>query len=96
MDQTPLPFEYSSGQTYDIVEEKIIWIKASAQSGWDKHQATFQLTVFIDGVPGVKPLILYRGLGVSTAILGEITEYDPHVVVKFNSTAYANSKNIIE
>ena len=35
MDQTPLPFEYLEGQTYNKIGEKTIWAQSS-QSGWDK------------------------------------------------------------
>lgn len=96
MDQTPLQFEYLTGQTYNTVGEKTIRIKASAQSGWEKRQATLQLTIFADGVSRMKLLMFYRGLGVGASILTEMIVYDPRVVVKFNPMAYANSKNIIE
>lgn len=96
MDQTPLPFEYLSGQTYNTTGEKTIWIKGSKQSSWDKRQATVQLTVFADGVARVKPLIFYRELGVGAGVIEEMKEYDSRVVVKFNPTTYANSENIIQ
>lgn len=96
MDQTPLPFEYLDGQTYNTVGEKTIWIKASKQSGWDKRQGTIQLTVFADGIPRVKPLLFFRGQGVGATVVTEMKEYDPRVVVKFNPTAYANSVNMIQ
>ena len=32
-------------------------------SGLDKRQWTVQLTVFADGEPRVKPLLIFRGLG---------------------------------
>jgi len=53
MDQTPLPFEYLSGHTYDQQGDKTIWVQGSRQSGWDKRQATIQLTIFADGIPRV-------------------------------------------
>lgn len=96
MDQTPILFEYLSGQTYNSTGEKTLWIKSSKQSGLDKRQATLQLTIFADGIPRVEPLIFFRGLGVGVTMIAEMKHYRPHVVVKFNSTAYANSENVIE
>lgn len=96
MDQTPLPFEYLSGQTYNTSGEKTVWIKGSKHSSWDKRQDTVQLTVFADGVARVEPLIFYRGLGVGAGVIEEMKEYDSRVVVKFNPTAYTNSENIIQ
>ena len=52
IDQTPLPFEYLSGRTYNQQGEKTIWVQGSQQSGWEKRQATIQLTIFADAVPG--------------------------------------------
>ena len=37
-------------------------------SGWDKRQATVQLTVFADGVARVRPLLIFRGLGMNDLI----------------------------
>jgi hypothetical protein len=95
MDQTPVPFEYLDGSSYNITGEKTIWVQSS-QSGWDKRQGTIQLTIFADGVPRVKPLLFFRGKGVGPSVLTEMKSYDPRVVVKFNPKAYANSQNMIE
>jgi len=95
MDQTPLPFEYLEGRTYNQKGEKTIWAQSS-QSGWDKRQATIQLTVFADGIPRVKPLVFFRGMGVGATIVTKRATYDPRVVVKFNPKAYANSSNMVE
>ena len=96
MDQTPLPFEYLSGRTYNQRGKKTIWVQASQQSGWEKRQATIQLTIFADAVPGVKPLIFFRGQGVGATVVAEQQQYDPRVVAKFNPKAYANSSNMVE
>jgi len=50
MDQTPLPFKYLSGRTYNQQGEKTIWVQGSQQSGWEKRQATIQHTIFADAV----------------------------------------------
>lgn len=96
MDQTPIPFEYLSGQTYNQTGEKTVWIKSSKQTGLDKRQATLQLTVFADAIPRVEPLIFFRGLGVGVTVVAEMKNYHPRVVVKFNPTAYANLESVIE
>jgi hypothetical protein len=63
MDQTPIPFEFLTGQTYNTVGEDTVWIKYSKQNGLDKRQATLQLTVFADAVPRVQPLIFSGARG---------------------------------
>ncbi|RPB01207.1 hypothetical protein L873DRAFT_1892886 [Choiromyces venosus 120613-1] len=55
MDQTPLPFEFLSGQTYKPKGSKTVWVKGGT-SQWNKRQATLQLTIFIDGEMRVLPL----------------------------------------
>ena len=95
MDQTPLPFEYLEGQTYNNIGDRTIWVQGS-QSGWDKRQGTIQLTVFADAIPRVKPLVFFRGQGLGPSVIKEKKEYDPRVVVKFNPKAYANEENFLE
>jgi len=95
MDQTPVPFEYLEGKTYNQIGEKTVWLQSS-RSGWDKRQGTIQLTVFADGIPRVKPLLFFRGQGTGPTIQAERRHYDDRVVVKFNPTAYANSSNMLE
>ena len=96
MDQTPLPFEYLSGRTYNQQGAKTVWVQSSQQSGWEKRQATIQLTIFGDGVPRVKPLLFFRGQGIGATVVAERELYDPRVVVKFNPKAYSNSTNMVE
>ena len=62
MDQTPLPFTFSDGETYADTGEKSVWVRGGA-SGLEKRQCTAQLTTFADGVPRVKPLLIFRGKG---------------------------------
>lgn len=39
MDQTPLPFDFLSGKTYNEKGAKTVWLK-EFRSGWDKRQCT--------------------------------------------------------
>ena len=89
LDETPLPFEYLEGKTYDLVGEKTVWVKES-RSGWDKRQASLVLCVFADGVPRVPPMIIFRGKG--TRLGRERERYHPEVLVEYNPTAYMNDK----
>ena len=58
MDQTPLPFSFTNGGTY----ADTVWVHGGA-SGLEKRQCTAQITVFADGEPRVKPLLIFRGKG---------------------------------
>ena len=62
VDQTPLPFMFSGGEGYDVTGTTTVWHRGAA-SGLDKRQCTVQLTIFADGVPRVKPLLIFRGKG---------------------------------
>lgn len=92
MDQTPAPFEYLSGRTYAQKGSTTVWAKAE-KSGWDKRQATIQLTVLADGTM-LKPWILFKGKG--QLPLAETSQYDTRTTVKFNSEGYANEHIILE
>lgn len=92
MDQTPAPFEYLSGRTYALKGCKTVWAKAE-KSGWDKRQATIQLTVLADGTM-LKPWVIFRGKGQLPDT--ELSQYDDRVTVKFNDEAYANENIILE
>lgn len=50
VDQTPLPFTFTNGPTYETKGAKTMWVQGGS-SGLDKHQCTVQLTLFADGVP---------------------------------------------
>ena len=66
MNQTPLPWEYLEGKTYEFKGSKTVWVRAR-RSGWDKRQATIQLTIFADGIDRVIPLIIFRGTADNTS-----------------------------
>ena len=58
VDETPLPFEYLSGQTYADNGSRRVQVKAS-NSGWDKRQATIILAAFGSGKNRVRPTIIF-------------------------------------
>ena len=62
MDQTPLPFVLDDHRSYADKGSKEVWC-ASAASGLDKRQCTVQLTIFGDGIPRIRPFIIFRGQG---------------------------------
>ena len=61
-DQTPLPFVLDDGKTYANKGSSEVWC-ISGSFGLDKRQCTVQLTIFADGVPRVRPLVIFRGKG---------------------------------
>jgi len=87
LDETPIPFEYLQGKTYDITGAKTVWVKES-KSGWDKRQASLVLCVFADGVPRIPPMIIFHGTG--TRLGTEKLRYHPGVLIEYNGTAYMN------
>ena len=59
IDQPPLEFCFNTkGATYADTGEKTVWCITTG-SGQDKRQCTLKLTIFADGVPRVKPLIIF-------------------------------------
>lgn len=89
LDETPIPYEYLDGKTYEITGEKTVWAKSS-QSGWDKRQASLVLCVFADGIARVPPMVIFQGMG--KRLGDERSKYDPRVLVEFNDKAYMNDK----
>ena len=61
MDQTPLPFSFCDGETY-ADREQSVWVRGGG-TGLEMRQCTVQLTLFADGEPHVKPLVIFRGKG---------------------------------
>ena len=60
--QTPLSFTFTDGSTYTEKGEKTVWVRGGT-SGLDKRQCTVQITLFADGEPRIKPLVIFRGKG---------------------------------
>jgi len=91
LDETPIPFEYLDGYTYNLRGEKTIGGK-SDRSGWNKRQATLILYVWGDGELRIKPKLIFHGSsGPNGKILkAERDKYSPDVTVEVNETAYNN------
>ena len=88
VDQTPLPFTFNKGQGYDQKGAKTVWHRG-AQSSLNKRQCTVQLTIFADGEPRIKPLLIFRGKGLRIS-QAERKEHDGRVVVKFKENAWCD------
>lgn len=88
MDQTPLPFSFTAGEMYSDTGERSVWVR-SGQSGLDKRQCTAQLTLFADGEPRVKPLVIFRGTGKRIAFTEQV-RYDKRVTVRFQPNAWCD------
>ena len=86
MDQTPLHFCLKTmGATYAEKGGKSIWTQTTDE-GHDKRQCTVQLTIFADGEPRIKPLLIFNCTGQRIPDR-EKRQYDPRVVVKFQENA---------
>ena len=88
MDQTPLPFTLDDGKTYADKGSSEVWC-ASGSSGLDKRQCTVQLTIFADGAPRVRPLVIFRGKGLRISNK-EQESWDRRVQVAFQPDAWCD------
>ena len=88
VDQTPLPFSFTDGPTYETTNSSMVWVRGQA-SGLEKRQCTAQLTIFADGEPRVKPLLIFRGKGKRIG-LRERLQYYRRVSVQFQSNAWCD------
>ena len=91
LDETPIPFEYLDGYTYDFVGKHTITGR-SLRSGWGKRQATLILYVFADGQKRLLPKIIFQGAaGKKSAIRAKEGHlYHPGVTVEYNPKAWNN------
>lgn len=89
LDETPVPFEYLAGRTYDIKGAKEVKAKTD-RSGWDKRQATLILYIFADGISRINPTLIFHGAEEGKILETEGHNYHPDVDVFFNKTAYNN------
>ena len=86
VDQTPLPFCFTDGPTYEDTGSSTVWVRSGAYA-LKKQQNTIQLTIFSDGEPRVKPLVIFRGKGQQNS-LAERVRYDTRVTVCFQPNAW--------
>ena len=94
MDQTPLPFILDDGTTYEHHGSKDVCCKTGA-SGVEKRQATAQITIFANGVPRFKPLIIFRGKGLRIST-NEKKACDSRVTVFFQENAWCDEEIIVK
>jgi hypothetical protein len=88
MDQTPVPFDFLGSGTYEVRGSKTVWVKGTG-SGLDKRQCTVQLTIFADGVPRIKPLVIFRGTG-KRIKKSEKQRYDRRVHIAWQENAWCD------
>jgi len=88
VDQTPLPVTFTNGPTYEEKGAKTVWVQ-DGSSGLDKCQCTVQLALFADGVPRVKPFVIFKGTGKRIS-LRERLKYNRHIGVKFQEKAWCD------
>ena len=74
MDQTPLPFTFCDGPTYAEKGEKTIWVRGSAL-GLEKRQCTAQITLFADGVPRIKSMLIFKGKGKRISLAEKVRKF---------------------
>jgi hypothetical protein len=93
LDETPIPFEFNSGYTYEETGARSVLAK-SDRSGWDKRQATLILYIWADGIQRIKPKLIFHGTAGPTGRIydQESHLYSPDVTVEFNRTAYNNEE----
>jgi len=92
LDETPLPFEWLDGKTYELKGAKTVNMKTERE-GWTKRQATLILYIFADGIPRIRPKLIFHGTPTNKGgkIEGnESKDYHPGVTFHFNQTAYNN------
>ena len=88
VDQTPLPFSFNAGHGYSQTGAREVWHQGAA-SGLEKCQCTVQLTLFADGEPQIKPLLIFHGKG-KRLPCDERQQYDHRVVVTFQTNAWCD------
>ena len=89
VDETPLPWEYLIGRTYDIQGAKTVWSK-SAELGSEKRQCTLFLCIFADGVPRVPSILIFTAASGTRIRERESHQWDKRVDVEFSPTGWMN------
>ena len=94
MDRTPIQFIFDDGKAYNTSGEKDV-STSSGQSEFDKRQYTAQLIVFGDGVPRLKPLIIFRGKDLRIK-KEEKQKWDKGVRVVFQENAWCDETVMLD
>jgi hypothetical protein len=89
MDETPLPFEFLNGYTYNTKGQKTV-VGSTKRSGWSKRQASLVLTIWADGTNRTKPILIFHGSEAGQIKAKEGHLYHSDVSVEFNPKAYNN------
>jgi hypothetical protein len=93
VDETPLPFEFLSGYTYDWKEMTTVAGK-SDRSGWNKRQVTIVLHIMANGDTPFKPILIFYGQ--RTVMIKDQPRYNPRVDVYFKPTTYHNKEMFLK
>ena len=93
MDQAPMPFILDDGTTYEHQGSKDVCCKSSAP-GLEKRQSTAQITLFTDGIPCVKPLLIFKGKGLRISA-EEKKVWDSRVTVFFQENAWCDEQTMV-
>ena len=93
LDQAGLSFIIHNRKTYDTTNSKYVWRKLN-QSGLDMWQCTLQPTVFADGIPHVRALIIFLGqwLHIENS---KKEQWDKRVTVQFQNDACCDQRFIV-
>ena len=75
----PIPFEYIDKKTYNMRDAKTVTAKTD-RSSWDKRQATLILYIFADGIPRIRPKLIFHRKATDEG--GKIEERESHLYHK--------------
>ncbi|RPA97235.1 hypothetical protein L873DRAFT_1691456 [Choiromyces venosus 120613-1] len=95
LDETPIPFEYLDGKTYNVAGSKTVTGKTE-RSGWDKRQATLILYIFADGIARIRPKLIFHGTSGENIRQKEGHLWHTGITVEFNETAYNNEELFLD
>ena len=76
--------------TYNTINVKDVWC-VFGPSGQDKCQCTGQFMVFTEGIPRMKPLVIFCGKGLRMS-KQEKTQWDKRVCVSFQPNAWCDQQ----
>lgn len=65
-----------------------------SQSGLDKQQCTMQLTVFLDGIPHIRPLLIFHGQGLPIKSRRK-EQWDKKVTFHFQNNAWCDEVRMV-